>query len=68
MSVDQSAMTPTEIRLGVFRYGYNPLALNGKNPSSGQGVAERPSTSMKIRSGRGQRPGLAYANTGVLTQ
>ena len=33
MSVDHSTMTPTEIRLGVWRNGYDPLPLNGKNPS-----------------------------------
>jgi hypothetical protein len=33
MSVDHSTMTPTEVRLGLFRNGYHPLPLNGKNPS-----------------------------------
>jgi len=33
MSVDYSAMTPTEARLRLFRNGYHPLPLNGKNRS-----------------------------------
>jgi hypothetical protein len=32
MSVDHSSMTPTEVRLGLFRNGYHPLPLNFKNP------------------------------------
>jgi hypothetical protein len=26
-------MTPTDVRLGLFRNGYHPLRLNGKKPS-----------------------------------
>jgi hypothetical protein len=33
MSVDHSTVTPTEIRLAVWRNGYDPLPLSGKSPS-----------------------------------
>jgi hypothetical protein len=33
MSGHHSSMTPTEVRLRLFRNGYNPLPLNGKNPN-----------------------------------
>jgi hypothetical protein len=33
MSVDHTAMTPTEVCLPLYRDGYYPLLLNGKNRS-----------------------------------
>src|SRR5262245_51949636 len=33
MSVHHRAMTPTEVRLPLYRDGFHPLPLNGKSPS-----------------------------------
>ena len=66
MSVDQSTMTPTEIRLGVWRNGYNPLALNGKIPASKGWQNTYDLDEDYIRSWATSWP--SYTNTGILTK
>ena len=69
MSVDHSAMTPTEVRLGLFRTGYRPLPLNGKSPEvNGKGWQQKrlETNEGEIRLWETMWP---YAvNTGVLTR
>ena len=66
MSVDQSTMTPTEIRLVVWRNGYNPLALNGKIPGSKGWQNTYDLDEDYIRSWATSWP--SYTNTGILTK
>src|SRR5262249_22275590 len=71
MSVHHSAMTPTEVRLELWRNGYNPLPLNGKNPNingTDWQIKRQMTNAEEIKSWA--EPGwYPYAtNTGILTR